>query len=114
LEVARRHHIACETRVGANLLVIAKNAGGIRPIAVGYVWRRLTAKVARNYIKVASAALLAPRKLGLGVTRGVETAVRAARCYVDNMQQSQLFLKIDSKNAFNTLRRDSVLEAVAR
>jgi hypothetical protein len=114
LEVTRRHHVACETRVGATLLVIAKNAGGIRPIAVGYVWRRLTAKVARNYIKVASAALLAPRKLGFGVTRGVETAVRAARCYVDNMQQSQLFLKIDSKNAFNTLRRDSILEAVAR
>jgi hypothetical protein len=66
-----------------------------------------------NYIKVASAALLAPRKLGFGVTRGVETAVRAARCYVDNIQQSQLFLKIDSKNAFNMLRRDSILEAVA-
>jgi hypothetical protein len=63
---------------------------------------------------VASAALLAPRKLGFGVTRGVETAVRAARKYADNMQQSQLFLKIDSKNAFNTLRRDSFLEAVAR
>jgi hypothetical protein len=75
-------------------LVIAKNAGGIRPIAVGYVWRRSTAKVARNYIKVASAILLAPRKLGFGVTRGVETAVPAARCYVDNKQQSQLFLEI--------------------
>jgi hypothetical protein len=92
----------------------AKNAEGIRPISVGCVWRRLTAKVARNYTKVASAAFLAPRKLGYGVTRGVETTVRAARCYVDSMQQSQLFLKIDSKNAFNTLRRDSILEAVAR
>jgi hypothetical protein len=30
--------------------------------------------------------------LSFGVTRGVETAVRAARCYVDNMQQSQLLL----------------------
>ena len=77
-------------------MVIAKNAGGIRPIAVGYVWRRLTANLARNCIKVAIATLLAPRKLGFGVTRGVETAVRAARCYVDNMQQSQLVLKIDS------------------
>jgi hypothetical protein len=117
LEVTRRHHVACETRVGASLLVIAKNDGGIRPIAVGYVWRLLTAKVARSYIKVASAALRAPRKLGFAETRGLKTAVRgseqqAARCYVDNMQQSQLFLKIDSKNAFNALRRDSVLEVV--
>jgi hypothetical protein len=81
---------------------------------VGYVWRRLTAKVARNYIQVASAALLVPRKLGFGVTRAVETAVRAARCYVDNIQQSQLLLKIDSMNAFNMPCRDSILEAVAR
>ena len=45
---------------GATLLAIAKKTGGIRPIAVGYVWRRLAAKVACNYIKVASATLLAP------------------------------------------------------
>jgi hypothetical protein len=59
-------------RVGATLLVIAKNTGGIRPIAaVGYMWRRLTAKVAGNYIKAASAAFLAARKLGFDVTKGV-------------------------------------------
>jgi hypothetical protein len=48
-----------------------------------------------------------------GVTRAVETAVPAAKCYVENMQQSQLFLKMDSENAFNTLRGDSILEAVS-
>ena len=89
----------------ATLLAIAKKTGGIRPIAVGYVWRHLAAKVACNYIKVASAALLAPRQLGFGITKGAEAAVRAARRYVDNMQQGQLFLKINFKNAFNTLRR---------
>jgi hypothetical protein len=101
-------------RVAATLLVIAKNAGGILPIAVGYVWRRSTAKVVRNCIKMTSAALLAPRKLGFGVTRRIETAVRTAKCCVDNMQHIQLFVKIDFKNAFNTLRRDSTLEAVTR
>ena len=85
---------------GATLLAIAKKTGGIRPIAVGYVWRRLAAKVACNYIKVASAALLAPRQLGFGITKGAEAAVRAARRYVDNMQQGQIFVKIDF-----TLRR---------
>jgi len=28
---------------GATLLAISKKTGGVRPIAVGYVWRRLTA-----------------------------------------------------------------------
>jgi hypothetical protein len=71
---------------GATLLAIVKKTEGIRPIAVGYVWRRLAAKVACNYNKVASAALLAPEQLGFGVTRGAEAAVRAARRYVDNMR----------------------------
>ena len=99
---------------GANLLAIAKKSGGIRPIAVGYVWRRLAAKVACNHVQDASAALLAPRQLGFGVKGGAEAAVRAARCYVENMKSGQLFIKIDFKNAFNTLRRDSILEAVAK
>ena len=34
---------------GGNLLALAKPSGGIRPIAVGYVWRRLAAKCANSY-----------------------------------------------------------------
>jgi hypothetical protein len=70
--------------------------------------------VACNCTKVASAALLAPRQLGFGITRGAEAAVQAARRYVYNMQHSQLFLKTDFRNAFNALCRDSILKAVAR
>ena len=64
---------------GANLLAIAKKNKGIRPIAVGYVWRRLTAKVACSQVKEASATLLAPRQLGFGIAGGAEATVRAAR-----------------------------------
>jgi len=91
------------------VLAIAKKQGGIRPIAVRYVWRRLAAKVACTHVKVASASLLAPRQLGFGVHGGAKAEVRAARRYLDNMQQGQLFLKIDFRNAFNTLRRDAIL-----
>jgi hypothetical protein len=76
-----------------------KKTGGIWAINVGYVWRRLAAKVACYYIIVASAALLAPRQLGFSVTRGAESAIRAGGLYVDNMQQSQPFLKIDFRSA---------------
>jgi hypothetical protein len=99
---------------GAKLLAIAKKNGGIRPIAVGYVWRRLTAKVACNHVKEASAALLAPRQLGFGVSGGAEAAVRAARLYLENSESGKLFIKVDFRNAFNTVRRDSILEAVAK
>ena len=99
---------------GATLLAIAKKQGGIRPIAVGYVWRRLAAKVACSHVKDACTSLLAPRQLGFGVSGGAEAAVRAARRFLDNMQRGQLFLKIDFKNAFNTLRRDAILEAIEK
>jgi len=99
---------------GATLLAVAKKQGGIRPIAVGYVWRRLAAKVSCSHVKDASASLLAPRQLGFGISGGAEAAVRAARRFLNNMQLGQLFVKIDFRNAFNTLRRDAVLEAIAK
>ncbi len=102
------------TLFGAKLLAIRKKTGGVRPIAVGYVWRRLTAKVACSYVKESSATLLAPRQLGFGIAGGAEAAVRAARRYVDSMKPNEVFVKIDFRNAFNTLRRDSILEAVAK
>jgi len=102
------------TLFGASLLAISKKTGGVRPIAVGYVWRRLTAKVACCHVKEASATLLAPRQLGFGIAVGAEAVVRTARRYVDNLTPGQVLVKIDFKNAFNTLRRDSILEAVAK
>ena len=38
----------------------------------------------------------------------------ANACYLENMDREQVFVKIDFRNAFNTLRRDSILEAVAK
>jgi len=97
---------------GANLLAIHKNNGGIRPIAVCYVWRRVTAKVACSYARVVSTTLLAPRQLGFGVAGGIEAAIRAARCFLENMETGKLFVKVDFRNAFNTVRRDVILETV--
>src|SRR5664279_5123278 len=67
-----------------------------------------------SHVKDACASLLAPRQLGFGVSGGAEAAVRAARRFLDNMQLGQLFLRIDFWNAFNTLRRDAILEAIAK
>jgi hypothetical protein len=96
---------------GAKLLAIVKKNGGIRPIAV---WRRLTAKVACNHVTEASAALLAFRQRGFGVSGGEEAAVRTARLYLENSESDKLFTEVDFRNAFNTVRRDSILEAVTK
>ena len=99
---------------GGSITALAKKGGGVRPIAVGYTWRRLAGKVACRLVSARAAALLAPRQLGFGVTGGTEAAVHACRRYVENMPQGHVFVKIDFTNAFNTLRRDVILEAVER
>ena len=56
--------------------------------------------------------LLAPLQLGFGTPRGAEAAVHTTRLYLDNMPDDHLFLKLDFSNAFNSLRRDKMLESV--
>jgi len=97
---------------GASLTAITKQAGGIRPIAVGYIWRRLSGKLVCNHVSTRMAALLSPRQLGFGVKGGAEAGVRAARRFVTNHPTNKVMIKIDFRNAFNTLRRDVIMEAV--
>ena len=61
--------------------------------------------------------ILAPRQLGYGTSLGCEAAVHAARCYVESISSAsnKLMLKLDFiKNAFNSLRRDKMLQSVIK
>ena len=98
---------------GASLIPFVKKGGGIRPIAVGLTLRRLVAKVAAAAAAVVCAPSLSPRQLGVGVRGGAEAAVHAARRFVCAKPPGCAFVELDFQNAFNSLRRDSKLEAVA-
>ena len=82
------------------------------PIAVGLTLRRLVSKVANSLLMESCVPILAPRQLGVGVKSGAEALVHAARRFLGGMSAGQIFVKLDFSNAFNTLRRDSLLEAV--
>jgi len=97
---------------GASLTALNKKDGGIRPIAVGCTLRRLVAKIAGKMVVEDMAKLLAPRQLGYGVLGGAEAAVHAARQYITNIQPQDAVVKLDFRNAFNSVRRDKMLEAV--
>ena len=99
---------------GANLIALQKKDGGIRPIAVGCTLWRLAAKVAGMKVVDQMATLLAPRQLGYGVRNGAEAAVHVARMYLSNPDPSIAFLKLDFQNAFNSLRRDKMLQAIQK
>ena len=97
---------------GATLIALGKKDGGVRPIAVGCTLRRLASKCACNSVKQAMAALLAPHQLGFSIPLGAEAAVHATRVYLQDMPDHHLLLKLDFRNAFNSLRRDKMLLAV--
>jgi len=62
--------ISCSSITAQRQLISPQKYGGIRRIAYGYVWRRLTAKIACNHAWVGSTILLAPRQLGFELPEG--------------------------------------------
>jgi len=62
------------------------------------------------------AVLLSPRQLVLRIAGwcrgGAEAAVHATQKYLQNISSKNALLKLDFRNAFNSILRDKVLEAV--
>jgi hypothetical protein len=94
------------------LCALNKKDGGIRPIAVGSTLRRLVAKAACKVVMTKMAMQFLPVQLGFGVPRATEAAAHAARSYIADFQPGQGLLKLDFKNAFNTVRRDNMFQTV--
>ena len=98
---------------GGRLVALDKKGGGIRPIAIGLTLRRLASKLVSSYASALLASTLAPLQVGVGVPRGVEAAVHGTRAFVKSLGPGEALVKLDFTNAFNCIRRDSILEAVA-
>ena len=84
----------------------------MRPIAVRCTIRRLAAKTAGSHIMETMGLLLAPHQLGYGTPQGAEEAVHAARLFLENLQPSEVILKLDFKNTFNSIWHDKMMNAV--
>ena len=64
---------------GATLVALDKEDGGLRPVAVGEVLRRLTGKALCELIKKKARPLLWPLQVGCCSPLGVETAIHTVR-----------------------------------
>ena len=52
--------------------------------------------------------------MGVGVADGAEAVIHAIHQYISQLPSGYAFIKLDFANAFNTLRRDLLLDTVAR
>ena len=76
--------------VGGRLIALHKSSGGIRPITIGYTWRRIAAKCANSCGILKMSSYLSPIKLGVGVPVGAEVAVHSLRRYLNTMADDDI------------------------
>ncbi|GKD61502.1 hypothetical protein Tco_1299011, partial [Tanacetum coccineum] len=96
----------------APLTPLVKPGGGIRPIAVGTVWRRLVSKVSVILIGHSLDGYLDDLQFGVGVSGGGEAILHAVNRLIegrgDDVGLSMLL--VDFKNSFNLVDREVMLE----
>ena len=102
---------------GAPLTALLKKQGGIRPIAVGEVLRRLISRLCCSAVKADLPDTFLPYgQVGVGVPGGLDAAIHALSSCIARYgsDPSLCCLKIDMTNAFNECSRVSFLGRLHR
>ncbi|CAK9061121.1 unnamed protein product [Durusdinium trenchii] len=100
---------------GAGLVALPKPNGGVRPIAVGEILRRLAGKYLMSLVREDAQSYFWPAQVGVAVPGGAEKAIHTVRAWRRRHWNSphKVALKLDFSNAFNTVSRAAVLSAVS-
>ena len=98
--------------LGARLIALRKPNGKIRPIACGSVLRRLAAKAACSVFRQEVKAACGPHQYAVGKKAGCEHVHKTITA-LSSADSDLVFLAFDASNAFNTIPRQVVLNAVA-
>ena len=94
---------------GATLLASKKKSGGLRPIAVGEVLRRLTSKCLAASARSEVLNRLLPHQLGVGVKGGCETIIHSVSNLLSSNPPGRCWvLLVDFSNAFNSFDREAM------
>ncbi|KAK2455796.1 hypothetical protein QL285_003218 [Trifolium repens] len=98
----------------APLTPLLKPDGGIRPIAVGTIWRRLVSKVAMKGVGKDVAKYLNDFQFGVGISGGAEAILHSANRLLSQRHGdgSLAMLTVDFSNAFNMVDRSALLREV--
>ena len=97
--------------LGARLIALRKPNGKIRPIACGSVLRRIAAKTACTVFRNEIKAACGPHQYAVGKQAGCEHVHKTVTA-LSSADPSLVFLAFDASNAFNTIPRQAVLNAI--
>ena len=101
---------------GGGLTPLRKPDDGVRPIAVGESLRRLVGKCLVRHEDASShiEGTFLPNQVGVGISGGAEAVAHSVSSLVEEYGQDPdlALLKIDFENAFNSVSRAALLDAV--
>ena len=100
---------------GAPLIPLIKRDGGVRPIAVGELLRRLVSRAFCTLPEMKERiqkCFLEVNQLGVGVRGGAEAAVQCVklRLRLAGKAERMVVLKLDFENAYNSVSREVIFE----
>ena len=98
----------------ATLIPLRKPDGGVRPIAVGEVIRRLAGKCALAAISDNVENVFLPNQFGVCVSGGAESIIHSTNSHLERLKSNENYavLQIDFKNAFNLVSRQCIFDTV--
>ena len=96
---------------GARLMAVLKPDGGIRPIAVGAVLRKLVSQALSNIIAPQLPDFFCPLQHGVGVPGGAENVVQGLRI-LKAVYDKHVIVGVDFSNAFNSVDRAAIAAQV--
>ena len=100
---------------GASLLPCKKKDGGLRPIAVGEVLRRLSSKCATRAVLPDALSILSPLQVGVGLPGRCDAVLHSVMSVLHdtNIPSNNKFtLLVDFSNAFNSINRAAMFKEV--
>ena len=103
-------YLSRDALLASSLTALRKKDRGIRPIAVGNMFRRIASKLAVRSVRTRVSEQLRTVQVGFDLADEAEATVHAARKFITNDRPHDILLKIDMRNAFNSLRSDHIIE----
>ncbi|GKB47037.1 hypothetical protein Tco_0897790, partial [Tanacetum coccineum] len=106
--------VLAEFVASAPLTPLLKPDNGIRPIAVGAIWRRLASKVAMRGVRKKMFKYLGDFQFGVGVPSRAEAVLHGANRFLNKFHSdgSLAMLTLYFSNAFNLVDRTTLLHEV--
>ena len=103
---------AHKAHLAGRLVGIPKSCGGVRPLACGSVARRLATKGACLAFGEDLSAACGPCQYAVGRVGGAEKLHKTLTLLAE-LRPDALFIKLDMRNAYNSMLRSAILDAVA-